>query len=71
MHVSIPGAIWFGEVACEIHTDANVVAEGLSPAHIESFVHIGTFALAHLAKQSGMTAGHEPEEDEDEHAHVQ
>ncbi|RMZ86609.1 hypothetical protein DV736_g6165, partial [Chaetothyriales sp. CBS 134916] len=40
--------------------------EGLTPAHIESFVHIGTFALAHLAKQSGMTAGHEPSDDEED-----
>ncbi|RMZ77517.1 hypothetical protein DV737_g4342, partial [Chaetothyriales sp. CBS 132003] len=42
-----------------------IAHEGLTPAHIESFVHIGTFALAHLAKQSGMTAGHEPSDDED------
>jgi len=48
-----------------------IASEGLSPAHIESFVHIGTFALAHLAKQTGMTAGHEPEEDEDEQAQAQ
>jgi hypothetical protein len=52
---------------------ASLPAAGLSPAHIESFVHVGTFALAHLAKQVGMTAGHEPEEDEDEdeQAHAQ
>jgi hypothetical protein len=52
----------------------SVAAEGLTDAHIESFVHIGTYILAHLAKRSGMTAGHEPEEEgeqEDEHAQAQ
>ena len=48
-------------------TAANhAAAEGLTPAHIESFVHIGSFALSHLAKQAGMTAGHESEEEEEE-----
>ena len=45
-----------------------IVAEGLTPAHIESFVHIGSFALSHLAKQAGMTAGHESDEEEEEEA---
>ena len=40
----------------------------------ESLVHIGTYLLAHLAKQSGMTAGHESEDEggqDDGHAHAQ
>jgi hypothetical protein len=53
------------------HVLTSILAAGLSPAHIESFVHIGTFALAHLAKQAGMTAGHEPDEDEEEQAQAQ
>jgi hypothetical protein len=51
-----------------------VVAEGLTDAHIESLVHIGTYLLAHLAKQSGMTVGHESEDEggeDDEHGHAQ
>ena len=31
-----------------------------------SQVHIGSYALAHLAKQAGMTAGHEPDEEREE-----
>ena len=52
----------------------SVAAEGLTDAHVESLVHIGTYLLAHLAKQSGMTAGHESEDEggqDDGHAHAQ
>jgi len=40
-----------------------IASHGMTPAHVESFVHIGTFALSILAKNYGMTAGYEPEEE--------
>lgn len=40
------------------------VAQGLTPDHIHSLVHVGTLGLAMLAKNAGMTAGHEPEEEQ-------
>lgn len=36
----------------------------MSASHIESFVHLGTLGLAMLAKNAGMTAGHEAEEEQ-------
>ena len=39
---------------------------GVTEEHIQSLVHLGTFALATLAHNSGMTAGHAEEDSEEE-----
>ncbi|KAL9621352.1 MAG: hypothetical protein Q9160_004243 [Pyrenula sp. 1 TL-2023] len=41
-----------------------VASHGMTASHIESFVHLGTLGLSMLAKNAGMTAGHEEEEAE-------
>lgn len=38
----------------------------MTASHIESFVHLGTLGLSILAKNAGMTAGHEEEETEEQ-----
>ncbi|KAL9133845.1 MAG: hypothetical protein Q9175_004981 [Cornicularia normoerica] len=44
---------------------ANIAKAGMTHDHIHSLVHVGTLALAMLAHSSGMTAGHEEEDEED------
>lgn len=39
---------------------------GMNHDHIQSLVHVGTLALAMLAHSSGMTAGHEEEDEEED-----
>ncbi|KAF6223618.1 hypothetical protein HO133_000461 [Letharia lupina] len=45
---------------------ANIAKAGMNHDHIRSLVHVGTLALAMLAHSSGMTAGHEEEDEEEE-----
>lgn len=68
LHVSILRVVYFREIKYRYILMFNV-AEDIHESHIESFIHIGTLLLARAAKQVGMTAGHEDEEDEVEGNH--
>ena len=37
--------------------------------HIHSIIHVGSLFLAHLARTSGMTAGHHPDHETAQAAH--